>query len=469
MKEQPMNKKTFILDTNVLLSDTNAIHAFEENDVIIPLAVLEELDNQKSRQDEIGKNARLVTRQLDDLRKDGGKLQLGIDLPTGGKLFVLATTSDAKLDLPGELDCSKVDNVIIAFAYQLTNNNKDGNFILVSKDINVRIKCDSLGVKSEDYLKMRVADTRDEMYRGVSKICMPEEDIDAYFHGEDTFVPPEVLAEHQLFPNEILVIKDPLDRKSAIARYMGPDQPIRKIVQQKDVFGLIPRNKEQHFALDLLMDDSIKIVSLIGPSGTGKTLLAVAAGLQQVLAGGGKYDKLIITRPVQPVGRDIGFLPGTLEEKMDPWIAPIKDNLNFLVGNRFQSGKSKGFKSKKDGEPDTMFKRDPYLEGLFEDGKIEVEAITFIRGRSIPNSLIIIDESQNLSLHELKTIITRVGDGTKIILTGDIEQIDNVHVDVFTNGLTYAVERFKEHHIAGHITLIKGERSELATLASKIL
>lgn len=462
-----MSKKTFILDTNVLLSDTNALHAFEENDVIIPLAVLEELDNQKNRQDEVGKNARIVSRHLDDLRKTG-KLQDGIALPTGGKLFVLATEHGAKLDLPGELDCSKVDNVIIAFAYQMSKKKKDSQCILVSKDINVRIKCDSLGVKSDDYLKMRVADTKDEMYRGVSKITLSAEDIDGFYKDEPVLLPPELLAEKTFYPNEILVIKDVTDQKSAIARFISPTQPIRRVPNLKDVFGLVPRNKEQQFALDLLLDPKIKLVSLIGPSGTGKTLLAVASGLQQVLGGNGLYDKLIITRPVQPLGRDIGFLPGTLEEKMDPWIAPIRDNLNFLVGNKFAGGKK--FKSKKDGDDHTaVFKRDPYLDALFEDGRIEIEAITFIRGRSIPNSFIIIDESQNLSMHELKTIITRVGDGTKIVLTGDIEQIDNVHVDVFTNGLTYAVEKFKEHHISGHITLIKGERSELATLASKIL
>jgi PhoH-like ATPase len=466
------DKKTFILDTNVLLSDTDAFHAFEENDIIVPLAVIEELDNQKSRQDEVGKNARVVTRHLDELRKLGN-LHGGIKLPTGGTLRVMATHADTKLDLPGELDCTKVDNIIIAFTYQLTKSGQ--KCTLVSKDLNVRIKCDTLGIKAEDYLKMRIADTKDEMYRGVSKITMSEESIDSFYHNEPVFLPTEMREQKLFYPNEILVIKDPGETKSAIARFVAPDQPIRQITKVKDVFGLVPRNKEQSFSLDLLLDDNVKLVSLVGSAGTGKTLLAVAAGLHQVLGGSGRYDKLIISRPVQPVGRDIGFLPGTLEEKMDPWIAPIKDNLNFLVGGKFGSQgqgppANKKFRNKKDGDDYTAeFKQDPYLQKLFENGRIEVEAIAFIRGRSIPNSFIIIDEAQNLSIHELKTIITRVGDGTKIVLTGDIEQIDNVHVDVFTNGLTYAIEKFKEYDIAGHITLIKGERSVLATLASKIL
>ncbi len=464
-----MSKKTFIIDTNVLLSDTNAIYAFEENNVIIPLAVLEELDTHKSRQDEVGKNARVVSRQLDELRKLG-KLQDGVKLHNGGTLQVLATDSDAKLDLPGELSCTKVDNIIIAFVHQM--NKRGTDCILVSKDVNVRIKCDSLGINAEDYLAQRVVDTKEEMYGGVSRVTLPQDEIDFFFQGVDTYLPEEVLSKKTFYPNEILVIKDSIESKSAIARFIAPDKPIKKITSTKDVFGLTPRNKEQIFALDLLLDDSIKLVSLTGVAGCGKTCLCVAAGLQQVLGNNAKYDKLIISRPVQPLGRDIGFLPGTLEEKMEPWIAPIKDNLDFLMGNKKspkgQSGNK--IKSYKDGDDRVAtFKRDPYLDRLFEEGKIEVEAITYIRGRSIPRAFIIIDEVQNLSMHELKTIITRCGEGTKIVLTGDIEQIDNVHVDVFTNGLTYAAEKFKEYAIAGHINLIRGERSALASLASKIL
>ena len=236
------------------------------------------------------------------------------------------------------------------------------------------------------------------------------------------------------------------DKKTALARFYKYNDPLVKMYKMDDVWGIDARNKEQSFALELLMDPDVEVVSLIGQAGSGKTLLAVAAGLEQVLGDDNEYKKLIVSRPIQPLGKDIGFLPGTLEEKMDPWLMPIKDNLEFLLGN----------------DRDTV-------KMYFEKGVIEIEAITYIRGRSITNAFIIIDEAQNLTRHELKTILTRVGEGTKIILTGDIEQIDNIYIDETSNGLTYAVEKFKEHDISGHITLQKGERSKVATLAAKIL
>ena len=385
------DKKTYVLDTNVLLSDPSSIYAFQEHNLIIPMAVLEELDRHKGRPDDVGRNARQVGRSLDDMRSAGGSLIKGVGLPGGGVLQIVSINSGSLERLPPELREPKVDNLIIALVKQLSSGQIPG--ILVSKDINVRIKCDSLGLKCEDYRKMRV--TEDE-----------------------------------------------------------------------SAFGLTNRNKEQAFSLDLLFDDRIKLLTLVGPSGTGKTLLALGAALEQLRGLGTlpRYDKLIVTKPVQAVGKDIGFLPGTLEEKMEPWIAPIRDNLNFLMDARRNRPRRKRQGAKQDDSDDNL-----YLNLMQRQGLIEIEAITFIRGRSIPNAFIIIDEAQNLSMHELKTIITRVGDGTKIVLTGDIEQIDNVHVDAFTNGLTYAVERFKEYPIAGHVTLVKGERSELATLASKIL
>ncbi len=251
-----------------------------------------------------------------------------------------------------------------------------------------------------------------------------------------------------IYPNQFLLLKNEATNKSAICRFEGYNNPLKKVNKFKNIWGLSARNKEQQYAMDLLFDKSVHIVSLTGQAGTGKTLIAAACGLEQVLhntRSQGGYDKLIITRPVQPMGRDIGFLPGTLEEKMMPWIAPLRDNLEYLFGDKTA------------------------LDMQMEQGVIEIEAMTYIRGRSISNAFMIVDEAQNLTTHELKTIITRVGHGTKLVLTGDIQQIDNSYVDAVSNGLTYAVEKFKEHELSGHVTLYKGERSKLATLAAEIL
>lgn len=470
-------KKTYVLDTNVLLSDPNSIFSFQENDLIIPMAVLEELDRHKSRPDEVGRNARQVSRTLDDMRANGNSLIKGVPLREGGTLKIVTIDATALRKSPTELQENKVDNLIIAFMVGLTELNRpsvgEPPPILVSKDINVRIKCDSLGVACEDYLKMRVTPDAQKFYRGVEVIELEEELVDYFYHNGKLDLPESTIKGRHLCPNQIVVIKNIVDGqtvKSAITKYPGPGKPLVPVAKIDNVFGLKPRNKEQSFSLDLLFDPDVKLLTLVGPSGTGKTLLAVAAGLEQLKGIGtpssARYEKLIVTRPVQPVGKEIGFLPGTLAEKMEPWIAPIRDNLNFLVNNKRPPRARKGGmdSSGKPRQDDGM-----YLSLMQERGLIEIEAITFIRGRSIPNAFIVIDEAQNLSMHELKTIITRVGDGTKIVLTGDIEQIDNVHVDSYTNGLTYAVERFKDYPIAGHVTLIKGERSELATLASKIL
>lgn len=455
-------KKTYVLDTNVLLSDPNSIQSFDDNDVIIPMAVLEELDNHKSRQDEIGQNARQINRTLDGMRKKGGNLYEGISLKQGGILRVELFDSSLVGTLPVELESSKVDNIIIAFMLGLKKK-KNINPILVSRDINVRLKCDALRISCEDYLKMRVTSDPQKFYRGVEVIDVNKGLIDSLYKNNELNLPDDLMKDKVLYPNQVVILKSSTQSQtngSAITRVHGSTRCLKPISKIEQVFGLKPKNKEQQFSLDLLMDQNIKLLTLLGPSGTGKTLLALASAIDQLKGFGSRqcYEKIIITRPVQPLGKDIGFLPGTLEEKMEPWIAPIRDNLNFLVNNKAPRNRksSGGF-------------QEPYLRMLQDRGLIEIEAITFIRGRSIPNAFIVIDEAQNLSMHELKTIITRVGDGTKIVLTGDIEQIDNTHVDAYTNGLTYAVERFKEYEIAGHVTLLKGERSELATLASKIL
>jgi len=458
-------KKTYVLDTNVLLIDPNSIFSFQEHDVVIPMVVLEELDRQKNRPDEVGRNARLVTRSLDDLREKGSLFK-GVQLRDGGTLKVVKHVMTLKLPL--DLQGDKPDNLIIACALNLPGS------ILVTKDLNVRVKADSLDVPCEDYLKMRVADDPQKFYRGVDVVELPEELMDGFFRAGKLEVPEQYLNGKKLYPNQIVVIKHVLGDqtvKSAITRCTSPGSILIPVAKIEHAYGLKPRNKEQIFSLDLLFDENIKLLTLVGPSGTGKTLLALAAALDQLRGATepamARYDKLIVTRPVQPVGKDIGFLPGTMEEKMEPWIAPVRDNLNFLMDNK--RGRPKRSKRGSSGQDVEKSNENMYLEIMQEKGLIEIEAITFIRGRSIPNAFIVIDEAQNLSMHELKTIITRAGEGTKIVLTGDIEQIDNSNVDVFTNGLSYAVEKFKEHAISGHVTLIKGERSALATLASQIL
>lgn len=463
-------KKTYVLDTNVLLSDPNALFSFEEHELIVPLVVLEELDRHKNRPDEVGRNARQVSRKLDDMRRSGESLLSGVPLRDGGTLRVQMFDKQHTAATPAGLDETKVDNQLIAFMIHLYGDlpkDQENLPVLVSKDINVRIKCDSVGVRCEDYRKMRVASSTQKFYRGVDVIEVDDDKVDALY--EDERLPITELKNVTVYPNQVMVVKsvhNSQTRKSAITRFVEAEQALVPVMQIDDIYGLKPRNKEQNFSLDLLLDPEVKLLTLVGPSGTGKTLLALAAGLEQLKTVGKhpEYERIIVTRPVQPVGKDIGFLPGTLEEKMQPWIAPIKDNLNFLMGGL---GGGRARRRKQNGKG--TLSDEPYLSLMQERGLIEIEAITYIRGRSIPKSFIVIDEAQNLSMHELKTIITRVGDGTKIVLTGDIEQIDNVHVDAFTNGLTYAVERFKGHAIAGHVTLIKGERSQLATLASQIL
>jgi PhoH-like ATPase len=317
--------------------------------------------------------------------------------------------------------------------------------ILVTKDINVRVKCDALGIKCEDFNKHRIVDKQEGLYSGVKRANISQALIDKIY--SQGYASLEDIPVKDVYPNEFLVLKDEsTGQGSAIVRYMGKEEKFRLIPEIKSSWGLVPRNKEQKFSLDILFDDNIKLITLVGKAGTGKTLLAASAALEQSLSSNAKYKKVVISRPVQSVGKDIGYLPGDIYDKMAPWIAPIRDNLRYLFGD----------------DKDTL---DMYIES----GKIEIEAITYIRGRSISDAIIIIDEAQNLTTHELKTIVTRVGENTKIILTGDVDQIDNTYLDSVSNGLSYTVEKFKEYDISAHITLIKGERSALASLGSEIL
>jgi PhoH-like ATPase len=434
--------KTLILDTNVYLTEVSSLFAFGKNNIAIPTIVLDEIDKHKQRQDTAVFNARTMNRTLDGLRRKGSLFD-GVSLGRGkGKVF--AAQYDPRY-MPAGMDTSDSDNKIIAIALRLK---LEGNEVaVISRDLNMRVKCDAFGLECHDYQPQQVIKSVEKLFDGTDTIEVEDDFIDAFYQSADGILLPD--QSKMLFPNQYIVLTGKNDpKKSAVCRFINYQVPLKKIYNYKDIWGLSANNKEQKFAMDLLFDKDIKIVSLTGQAGTGKTLIAAASGLEQVLnntKSQGGYDKLIITRPVQPLGRDIGFLPGTLEEKMMPWIAPIRDNLEHLFGDRSA------------------------LDMQLEQGVIEIEAMTYIRGRSISNAFMVVDEAQNLTPHELKTIITRVGHGTKLVLTGDIQQIDNSYVDAVSNGLTYAVEKFKEYEMSGHISLIKGERSKLATLASEIL
>lgn len=431
--------KTVLLDTNVLLTEVRSILSFGRSNIAIPTIVLDEIDKHKHRQDTPGLNARVTNKFLDGLRTKGSLVE-GVSLGKGkGKLFV--AQFDKKY-LPEGMNTEDSDNKIIATAQKLIS--EDCDLVVVSRDINMRVKCDSFGIKSKDYQPQKVISSVKNLYDGSTTLEVEESVIDNFYNGEDVYLPEEI----ELFPNQFVLLKSASGSKSAVCEFENHNTPLKKMVKYKNIWGLSARNKEQEFAMSLLFNNDIDIVSMTGPAGTGKTLLAAACGLEQVIntsKKSGGYDKLIITRPVQPMGRDIGFLPGTIEEKMAPWIAPLRDNLEHLYGDRMA------------------------LDMQIEQGIIEIEAMTFIRGRSISNAFIIVDEAQNLTAHELKTIITRVGHGTKLVLTGDVQQIDNSYVDAVSNGLTHAVEKFKKYQISGHVTLYKGERSKLATLAAEIL
>jgi PhoH-like ATPase len=443
-----------------MLSDIKSLESFGDNDVVIPLAVLEELDHNKKRMDEVGSNARAISRSLDSLREKGS-LHDWVPLDNGGRLKVMQNGQSIKELLPPELLQDKNDNLVIGLALSIKKH-QGINPIVVSKDINVRVKCDALGLQAQDYLKQRAADLAEHLYTGVAVRDLDDDRL-ASIWSTSRISAVDVMPE--AFPNQIVVIpkNDKVEHSTVVRRVK---EQFCLVKQHRSVFGLMPRNKEQNFALDLLLDDSVKLVTLVGAAGCGKTLIALAAGLQLTIGNNPKYSKLVVSRPIEPLGRDLGYLPGTMEEKMTPWIAPIRDNLDFLLSVK------KDAKGNTDKNPKNTFsnsKENPYMDLLFEEGKLEIEAVTYIRGRSIPNAYILIDEAQNLTVHQLKTIITRSGENSKIVLAGDLQQIDVSHMDAVSNGLSYVVEAFKNEDIAGHVTLLKGERSELATLASELL
>jgi PhoH-like ATPase len=463
-------KKNYVLDTNVLLHDPHAIFRFEDNDVIIPIYCIEEVDQFKREGSERGRNARQIARLLDELREQGGSLAGGVTLASGGTLRVAVPAK--RPELPSAIDRAAMDQAILQTAFDVREHDGGRPTIFVTMDSNLRIRADALGMVAQNYENQRVE--VEQLDTGVKEIEVDAQAIDAFFHDgrlAAASLPQSVAGNVPgggggtglgssnggpvgplgLTPNLCVLLRDKTNPShTALGRYDAAKRELIALrVPREGVMGVRPRNKEQSYAIDLLLDENVRLVTLVGKAGTGKTLLALAAGLKRTMDDG-VYTRMLVSRPVMPLGRDIGFLPGDVDEKLNPWMQPIFDNLEFLFSNTTRKGPR------------------AYAE-LLDSGQIQVEPLTYIRGRSLPQQFMIVDEAQNLTPHEVKTIITRSGDGTKIVLTGDPGQIDNPYVDSASNGLTICADRFRGEKLAGHIVLAKGERSELAELAANSL
>ncbi|MES2527473.1 MAG: PhoH family protein [Bdellovibrionota bacterium] len=437
--------KTFILDTNVLLLDPLAINKFgSDNKVFIPLTVIEELDKFKKDQNENGRNARYFSRLIDGFRSEGSLFK-GIKLENGGTIQV-SVTKGYKGTSPSELRLDLNDNLILAAAMNLKDAGE--NVTLITKDINLRLKSDAVDIHAEDYETTDVS--IEELYSGQRVVPFDLEKIEEF--EKERFLKIEPGDIQNLYPNEYLVIVDKNNPfKKVLGRFHSRKGGIVPLIKPKEgVWGIHPKNIEQQFAFDALLNNEINLVSLVGKAGTGKTLLAIAAGLECAITKQ-NYSRVLVSRPIVPMGRDLGFLPGDISEKLGPWMQPIFDNIDFLFGNQ-----------RARNEMTTW-------DELINQGLLHVEPLTYIRGRSLPQQFMIVDESQNLTPHEIKTIITRAGEGTKIVLTGDSEQIDNPYLDSLNNGLVYTIDKLKGEDIVAHVKLSVGERSPLSEIASKLL
>lgn len=468
-----ITEEYILIDTNVFLIDPNAPLKFANRKLIIPLIVIEELDSFKREMSSIGKAARETIRNIDQLRMQG-KITEGVPLENGStvQVYILENYED----LPEGLDHAIKDNYILSAALQIRSRSGRPTAIL-TKDADLRIKADVLGITAWDYHENGVQG--EHLYQGERSIDTSDEIVDRFYTGEQIpYLDGSLIAENQppLIINEYVTLKSP--SRSALAR-CGADGFLRPLMERQGM-AIHPRNREQRFAMDALLDPDIKLVTIAGKAGTGKTLLAIAAGLDMVLSEQ-LYRKLLVARPVVPMGRDLGFLPGELEEKLRPWMQPIYDNLEFLLEGPTKPKEERRHGKKRDGDKDkekedenkekelAAKKSESTIQYLHQAGLLDVEPLTYIRGRSIPHQYVIIDEAQNLSPHEAKTIITRAGEGTKVIFTGDFYQIDHPYLNLYTNGLTFTFNRMKGQPIFAHITLEKGERSELAELASQLM
>jgi len=428
--------KSFVIDTNVFIHKPDCVLSFRNNEVVIPLWVLEELDKLKTYSDERGRNARHAIRFLDELGKKGN-LSEGVKMENGSILRVVLAPH---AELPGDLLSDKADNKIILTAYDLAKQGKTVFF--VSKDINARVKATALGIRAVDYEKQKV--NTDKLYAGFTEIDATAETV-AKLKAEKSLPWSE-----QLPPNHFLVLHDRVHDEEVVGRYQAESEELWYVDHRMpSIAGVRPLNDQQRMALEVLLDDSVNLVTLLGKAGTGKTLLAISAGLKMTLEDK-KYSRVLVSRPVIPMGKDIGFLPGQKHEKLSHWMQPLFDNLEYIM---------------------SVYKRPNVksAEQLMNNKVIELEALSYIRGRSLPGQFIIIDEAQNLSPHEVKTIVSRAGENSKVVLTGDPFQIDSPYLDANSNGLSYLVEAFKGQGIFGHVSLLKSERSRLAELAAELL
>ena len=438
-------KKNYVLDANVLLHDPYAIFKFEDNNVIIPIYAIEEIDKFKRESTGRGRNARTIARVLDELRPENGTLSAPVPMKSGGSMWIALPIT--RHPLPVGLETTGLDHAILQTAIDIRDGEGALPTVFVTMDTNLRIRADALGVTSQTYENSRISD--DQLEASVLDVSVTPDVINRFF--EDGSV---TLDDNRLYANAgVLLRNEQSPNHTALGRYHAhQEQVVALHVPREGVMGIRPRNKEQSIALDLLLDDSVPLVTLLGKAGTGKTLLALAAGLHLTTINR-SYSRMLVSRPIMPLGRDLGFLPGNVDEKLNPWMQPIFDNLEYI----FTHGSQRGERSARSYMP------------LMESGLIQVEPLTYIRGRSLPKQFLIVDEAQNLTPHEVKTIITRSGDGTKVVLTGDPQQIDHPYVDHASNGLSVVAQRFKSAALAGSVVLAKGERSALAELAANLL